>query len=85
MLVGRLTGSVDGRPIEINAEGGRVVVMLSSVGSAWRLRRTWPAVKRLFDSVAPFYGVAIFVSAPKLPTMELSPRRSWWVNLFLPG
>ena len=41
---GQLTGSVDGRPITITADTAGIVVSVDSVGTAWRLRRQFPAL-----------------------------------------
>lgn len=44
LFEGRLTGSVDGRPITITADETGVVLVVDSVGTAWRLRRQFPAL-----------------------------------------
>ncbi|MEM6507693.1 MAG: hypothetical protein AAF711_19830 [Planctomycetota bacterium] len=83
MLAGQLTGSVDGRPISIDAEGPKLVIKLPGLTTAWRLRRTWPSVRKLIDHVAPFYGVEIACQVPLVGSFTLSPSRPWWVRLAL--
>jgi len=44
-IEGQLTGSCDGRPITITADGEGICLTVDSVRSAWRLRRQLPALQ----------------------------------------
>ena len=84
ILAGRLTGTLDGRPVVISADGGEVMVDISTLRSAWTLRK--------YGSAAlPFLQ---FLKASRIPlTLRLAgsvsvpvlPKAGWLVRLFAPA
>jgi hypothetical protein len=83
-LAGRLTGSVDGRPVVITAEDGQVTVDMSTLRSAWTLRKygnaALPLLQVLKASSIPLtLRLAGSVSVPVLP------KAGWLVRLFAPA
>ena len=84
ILAGRLTGSVDGRPVVITAEDGQVTVDMSTLRSAWTLRKygnaALPLLQVLKASSIPLtLRLAGSVSVPVLP------KAGWLVRLFAPA
>ena len=43
-MTGRLSGTLSGRPVDIRADGRQVVLRVSSLRSAWQLRRSADSV-----------------------------------------
>ena len=84
ILAGRLTGTLDGRPVVISANDAGVTLHLSSLRSAWTLRK--------YVSVGlPFLQ---FLKAAHIPlTLRLAgslsvpvlPQAGWLVRLFAPA
>ncbi len=83
ILAGRLTGTVDGRPVVISADGGGVTVDVSTLRSAWTLRNYGSAALPLLQ----------FLKASRIPlTLRLAgsvsvpvlPNAGWLVRLFAP-
>ena len=84
ILAGRLTGTFDGRPVVISADGGGLTVDLSTLRSAWTLRNygsaTLPFLQFLKASRIPLtLRLAGSVSVPVLP------KAGWLVRLFAPA
>ena len=84
ILAGRLTGTFDGRPVVISADGGGVTVDLSTLHSAWTLRNygsaTFPLLQLLKASGIPLtLRLAGSVAVPVLP------KAGWLVRLFAPA
>jgi hypothetical protein len=82
-LAGRLTGSVDGRPVVISAEDGQVTVDMSTL-RVWTLRKygnaALPFLQVLKASSIPLtLRLAGSVSVPVLP------KAGWLVRLFAPA
>ncbi len=50
-IEGHLSGSCDGRPITITADGGGICLTVDSVRSAWRLRRQLPALQGVLGAL----------------------------------
>jgi hypothetical protein len=84
ILAGRLTGTFDGRPVVISADGGEVTVDMSTLRSAWTLRNYGSAALPLLQ----------FLKASRIPlTLRLAgsvsvpvlPRAGWLVRLFAPA
>jgi hypothetical protein len=73
ILAGRLSGSIDGRPVVITADAAGVTFDVASFRSAWNLRaygdNFLPVVRFLKASGIPLtLRVAGIVSLPLLPT-----------------
>ena len=84
ILAGRLTGTLDGRPVVISADDAGVTLDLSSLRSAWTLRNygsvALPFLQLLKASHIPLtLRLAGAVSVPVLP------QAGWLVRLFAPA
>jgi len=84
ILAGRLTGTFDGHPVVISADGGEVTVDISTLRSAWTLRNygsaALPVLQFLKASRIPLtLRLANSVSVPILP------KAGWLVRLFAPA
>jgi hypothetical protein len=84
ILAGRLTGTFDGRPVVISADGGGVTVDLSTLRSAWTLRNYGSTALPLLQ----------FLKAARIPlTLRLAgsvsvpvlPKAGWLVWLLAPS
>ena len=83
ILAGRLTGTLDGYPVVISADGGEVTVDMPTLRSAWTMRNygsaALPLLKLLKASRIPLtLRLAGSVSVPVLP------KAGWLVRLFAP-
>ena len=83
IMAGRLTGTLDGRPVVISANDAGLTLDLSTLRSAWKLRK--------FDSVA--LPALQYLKAAKIPlTLRLAgilsvpvlPKAGLLVRLFAP-
>jgi hypothetical protein len=82
ILAGRLTGTVDGRPVVIDADDSGLTLSVAGFRSAWRLRpfaaAFAPALRGLQQGgVAVRLNIAGLVSLPVLP--EPGPLVRWFV------
>jgi hypothetical protein len=83
MLAGRLTGTLDGRPVVIDADDSGLLVSMPSLGSAWAARRSvgslLPVLKALERG-----GVRLRTRIAGLVTVDLLPQPSGLARLFIP-
>ena len=84
ILAGRLTGTLDGRPVVISADGGGITVDIAMLRTAWTLRN--------YGSVAS--PILQFLKASRIPlTLRLAgsvsvpilPQAGWLVRFFAPA
>lgn len=84
ILVGRLEGSVDGRPVSIVANE-RDIAVACGITSLFSLRAAW---RSFGPSLKPFLeqaGLRLLASAGWLGHLEVSPNPSVLVRLMLLG
>ena len=78
ILAGRLTGTFDGRPVVISADDAGLVLDVSTLYSAWRLRKysnaVLPVLKGLNEVHIPLTIRVAGVSVPLLPKSGLLVR-----------
>jgi len=83
ILAGRLTGTLDGRPVVISADDTGVTLDLSSLRSAWTLRKSasvvLPFVQSLNASHIPL-RLRLFGGLP----VAVLPKAGLLVRLFAP-
>jgi len=84
ILAGRLTGTLDGRPVVISADDAGMTLELSTLRSAWTLRNyggvASPVLQLLKASRIPLtLRLAGAVSVPVLP------QAGWLVRFFAPA
>lgn len=87
ILAGRLTGTVDGRPVVIDADDSGLTLAVAGFRSAWRLRpfaaALTPALRGLQQrGVAARLNIGGLVSLPVLP--EPGPLLRWFVPALVP-
>ena len=81
--VGRLVGSVNGRPMAITARDEKAIIELSSLRSAIALRRIWRSVEPLVQNLAS-WGLGTSIKLPGLPMFNVAPQPSWVLRWALP-
>jgi len=83
ILAGRLTGTLDGRPVVIEAGESGLLVSMSSVRSAWGARRT---VEPLFPVLRTLkrLHVPLRLRIAGIVSVELLPNTSRLAKLFSP-
>jgi hypothetical protein len=88
ILAGRLTGTLDGRPVVISAAEQTISVYLSGLRSAWGLRKQArgllgtirPGLQFLADS-----GLRLECQIGAWPMVELLPAPGLFTSLLIPG
>lgn len=83
ILTGRLTGTLDGRPVSIEASESGLTLSMKSVRTAWRMRRL---SRSLFPFVASLKrsSIPVRLSVGSLFTLEVLPRPSGLLRLVAP-
>ena len=82
ILTGRLSGSLDGRPVEIDATAAGITLKVGSFRSLWKLRRleaAAPVVRLLSQQAIP-----LRLSVARLGSVDLLPVPSLLVRLVAP-
>lgn len=89
MLAGRLTGTLDGRPVVISAADQTLVIQLSGLRSAWALRpHAACALRAIGPGLARLKGLGIRVAVQigrDWPSLELFPNPSFLTSLIVPA
>lgn len=84
IMAGRLTGTVDGRPVVIDADDSGLTVVITALRTAWALRgaaKTFVPVLRLVR-----YGeVPVRVTIAGFLKLEILPKPSALARLFVPS
>lgn len=83
ILAGRLTGTLDGRPVVIDADERGVVVSFASVASAWAARRSAPTLVPVL-AAARRCSVAMRLNVAGIVSLEVLPRPSRVVQMLVP-
>ena len=86
-VTGRLSGTVDGRPVAIHAEGRSLRVSTSSLIAAWRLRRSAAPLRNLITLLPRMKPVsrAVSVLTIGLPRRSASSMGLIWLTEILPS
>jgi hypothetical protein len=85
-VVGRMEGSVFGRPVTIDASGKEIALHLPSLASAWRLHRFAGELIRPFAafSTQPGSEITLRLQVARWPTLEVFPNPSSGLRLLVP-
>jgi hypothetical protein len=83
ILAGRLTGTLDGRPVVIDADERGVMVSFASVATAWAARRSATALVPVL-AVAQRCTVPVRLNVAGLVSLEVLPRPSRVVRMLVP-
>ena len=81
-MVGRIDGSIDGRPIQVHADGHSLTVRLSSLRTIARMRDVWAPLRTMLDVLGDRSKMRITVRVPWLPAVDVHPRPSAVVRWF---
>lgn len=84
ILAGRLTGTLDGRPVVIEADDAGVLLSMSSLRSAWTARRTIGPLLPVLQTLKRF-KVPLRARIAGILTVELLPHASAFAKLVSPG
>jgi hypothetical protein len=83
ILAGRLTGTLDGRPVVIDADASGLEISAPSLQTAWAMKRQATAVMPLLDLVRRA-GIPLRVKFAGLVSVQVLPRPSLVARIFLP-
>lgn len=82
-LAGRLAGSVDGRPITLDAHEQTLTLRPTSMRQAWSLRRYTSSMRGLVQRLSLMTGAQLVIELRGLPRLTLYPRQGLLVRLLL--
>jgi len=84
ILAGRLTGTVNGRPVVIEAGESGLLVSMSAVQSAWAARRTVRPLLPVLRTLKRFH-VPLRLRVAGIMSIDLLPNSSTVLKLFAPA
>jgi hypothetical protein len=83
-LAGRLTGTLDGRPVVIEAGEAGLRLNVSAFRTAWAARRSLVSVLPVLQTLKHF-GVPLRLGIAGLVSVEMLPRPSALARIFAPS
>jgi hypothetical protein len=83
ILAGRLTGTLDGRPVVIDSDERGIMVSFASVATAWAARRSAKALVPVLVA-AQRCAVPVRLSVGGLVSLDVLPRPSRVVRMLAP-
>ncbi len=84
ILAGRLTGTLDGRPVVISADDAGLTLDLSSLRSAWTLRK-YVGVGLPFLQLLKAAHIPLTLRLAGGVSVPVLPKAGWLVRLFAPA
>ena len=84
ILAGRLTGTLDGRPVVIEAGESGLLVIFPAFQSVWAARRMSGSLIPAFQMLKRF-DIALSLRVAELVTFELLPQPSGVIRLLAPA
>ena len=84
ILAGRLTGTFDGCPVVISAHGDGVVLSVSTLYSAWKLRKYSRAVLPVFNVLNASH-IPLTIRVAGAVSVLLLPKSGLPVRFFAPS
>jgi hypothetical protein len=84
MVAGRLTGSLDGRPVVIDADGSGLALTIATVQSLWGMRRIAGSMGPLLG-LLKHHGIPVRMRVAGLVSVEVLPRPSALARFFVPS
>jgi len=86
MLTGRLSATVDGRPVEFAAAGSGLTLEIPSLSTAWSLRRAavHPGMRTALMMLASC-GLSLRVRVAGLVSLEIAPNPGPLARILLGG
>ena len=83
IVAGRLTGTVDGRPVVIDADDSGLVVTAVTLRTAWASSRSVGSLLPVLG-ILKRHGIPLRLSIAGLVTLEVLPRPSALARIFVP-
>ena len=86
IVVGRMEGSVFGRPVTIDASGREISVHLPSLAVAWRLRPFAGELIRPISTISTLRGngITLRVKVANWPSVQIFPNPSPGLRFMIP-
>jgi hypothetical protein len=84
MVAGRLTGSLDGRPVVIDADDSGLVLSIAMFQSLWGMRRIAGSMGPVLG-LFKHHGIPVRVIVAGLVSVEVLPRPSALARFFVPS
>ena len=82
-MVGRLNGSLAGRPVTLVAEDRGITLISDNFSSLLKLRRSWRIIFRPLLALLEREDIRLLVRVKWLGRIEVFPRPKYLVRLFL--
>ena len=83
-MTGRLHGTLWGRPVEIVADGRDILIVISSLRSAWRARHSFTYALLPIHRSLRNLGFQLRVQIGKRLKLQILPKPQLAVRLFMP-
>jgi hypothetical protein len=84
ILVGRLVGEIDGRPVSLVAENGEVVLAADKLRTLLALRRTLKTTMSPLRRVLRTFGLRVLIQSRWFGTVEVLPKPNYMIRFLLP-
>jgi hypothetical protein len=84
IVAGRLTGTLDGRPVVIDADESGFAVSFAMLRTAWTAWRSAPALLPVL-AIAKRHGVPVRLNVAGLVSLEVLPVPSTLLRMIAPG
>jgi hypothetical protein len=84
MLAGRLTGTLDGRPVVIDADDSGLAVSFAMLRTAWTAWRSAASLLPVL-AIAKRHGVPVRLNIAGLVSLEVLPVPSTLLRVIAPG
>ena len=84
ILAGRLSGTLDGRPVVIEADESGITLSVAKFRTAWNLRSYGNAFSPVFE-ILKGHGLSVRLKIADIVALEVLPRPSAVVQMFVPA
>lgn len=84
ILAGRLTGTLDGRPVVIDADDSGLAVSFAMLRTVWTARRSAAPLLPVL-TIAKRHGVPVRLTIAGLVSLEVLPVPSMLLRMIAPG
>ena len=84
ILVGRLVGEIDGRPVSLVAENRELVLAVGKLRTLLTMRRTWKVTLLPLRSLFERLGIRVLVRSRWFGLTEVFPHPNYLTSFLLP-
>lgn len=84
ILAGRLAGTLNGRPVVIDADESGLAVAIASFGAAWASSRSMRSLLPVLGGLKR-HGIPVRVTIAGLVSLDVLPKPSTLARFFVPG